>query len=340
MSVRLAINGFGRIGRQIAREICSHRNHNLSLVAVNSLCRIEQSAHLLKYDSMYGISPLSVKTVGQRLVVNDVAVEYIEQEEPALLPWRDLGVDMVIECAGLGDRSRDHLAAGASRVIVAGSAGHPDITICMGVNHHRFEPARHRFVCGASCTANLIAPVIAVIDEAFGLEQAMVTFLHSYTSNQNLLDSVGGDLRQARSATRSIIPVATSAITHLASIFPALAGRIDGLALRVPSPLVHMADLVIKARRTATRESVLDVLEHASRGAMENILAVSDEPLVSCDFRGRSHSSIVDAEFSTVCDGMIKLVVWHDNEYGYSRRIVDLAGFVAGSNIKEWRPDA
>jgi len=326
---RVAINGLGRIGREIARQICSNGNCGLELVAINTLCHIELCAYLLKYDSMYGILPLSVETADRQLVINGRPVDYFEQERPAMLPLADLDIDIVIECAGLGDKSRSHLKAGASSVIVAGSTQNPDITICMGVNHDRFESGNHRFICGASCTANMVAPVITVLDDAFGVEQVMVTFIHSYTSEQNLLDSYAPDPRRARSATRNIIPTSTSAIAHLTAVFPWLAGKIDGLALRVPTPLVHMADLVVKVKKKSNKKVLLQILEEAAQSTMKNILAVNHEPLVSSDFRGRSHSCIVDAEFSGVSENMIKLVIWHDNEHGYSSRIIALAQYIA-----------
>ena len=327
---RVAINGFGRIGREIARQICSSRNNGLELVAINTLSRIDLSVHLLRYDSIYGVLPLSVDTTDCQLVINGGPVFFFEQENPAMLPWADLDIDIVIECAGLGDKSRSHLKAGASSVIVAGSTQNPDITICMGVNHGRFESGNHRFICGASCTATMVAPVIALLDDAFGVEQAMVTFIHSYTSEQNLLDSHASDPRRTRSATQNIIPTSTSAIAHLTTMFPWLAGKIDGLALRVPTPLVHMADLVLKVKKKSnSKEVLLQILEKAAQSSMKNILAVNYEPLVSYDFRGRSHSCIVDAEFSEVSGNMIKLVVWHDNEHGYSSRIIALAQYIA-----------
>ena len=334
MSARIAINGFGRIGRQIARQLSSKDNGCLELVAVNSLGRIEESAHLLKYDSLYGKLSIPVKTSEDQLIINGRPVHYFKQENPALLPWAELSIDIVIECAGLDNKSRGHLEAGAFMVIVAGSAPNPDITICMGVNHDRFEPSNHQFISGASCTANMVAPVLSVLDDAFVIEQAMLSFIHSYTSEQNLLDSYSPDPRRARSATQNIIPTSTSAIAHLIEIFPWLTGKIDGLALRVPTPLVHMADLVVKVKKKSNKEVLLHLLEEAAQDNMKNILAVNHEPLVSSDFRGRSHSCIVDAEFSEVSGSMIKLVIWHDNEHGYSSRIISLAQYIADTYKK------
>lgn len=331
-TIRVAINGLGRIGRQIVRFLTAAGNEDLELVAVNTLGRIELSAHLLKYDSLYGKLPSSVEVAERRMVINGGSVDYFEREDPAALPWKDLGIDIVIECAGLGEKSRGHLGAGAGMVVVAGSARQPDITICMGVNHDRFEPGKHRFICGASCTANMVAPAINVLNETFGVEQTMVTFIHSYTGEQNLLDSHASEPRRARSATRNIIPTATSGIGHLVAVFPWLAGRIDGCALRVPTPLVHMADLVLKVSRRDDKERLLQVLDEAARGVMKNILAVNYDPLVSSDFRGRRHSCIVDADFSEMIENTIKLVIWHDNESSYCCRIVDLVKYLGAEN--------
>lgn len=327
-AARVAINGLGRIGRHIARLMMEGSHGPLELVAVNTLERIELAAHLLRYDSLYGRTSLHIEATDQHLVINGKQVRYFQQADPAQLPWADLAVDIVIECAGLGDKSRGHLEAGATRVIVAGSAPHPDITICMGVNQDMFAPERHHFLCGASCTATMAAPVVKVMDDAFGVEQVMMTFIHSYTNEQNLLDSEHPDLRKARAATRNIIPTSTSAVAHLSAIFPGLAGKIDGLALRVPTPLVHMADLVLKVKRKADTKRLLQVLEETATGPLRNILTVSYEPLVSADFRGWGHSSIVDAEFSGMKGDIARLVIWHDNEHGYCSRIVELASCV------------
>ena len=327
-TARIAINGLGRIGRQIVRLLVSGGNEYMELVAVNTLGPIELSAHLLKHDSMYGMLSSSVEVAGRQLIISGNNIDYFEQEDPIRLPWGDLDIDIVIECAGLGEKSRGHLTAGSCRVIVAGSTQNPEITICMGVNHERLAIGNHRFICGASCTANMVAPAIKVLDDAFGVEQAMVTFIHSYTSEQQLLDSHSYDSCKVRSATRNIIPTSTSAIAHIIKVFPWLAGKIDGLALRVPTPLVHMADLVVKVREKTNKVVLLKILEEAAQSTMKNILAVNHEPLVSSDFRGRSHSCIVDAEFSGVSENMIKLVIWHDNELGYSSRIIALAQYI------------
>ncbi len=330
MPVRVAINGFGRIGRQLARHIFSRNSETLALVAINTLGSAAQSAHLFQYDSIYGRCPCPVEADGERaLIIAGKRVQCFEQEDPAKLCWGDLGIDLVIECTGKhAERGRTHLEAGAARVIVAGSARQADITICMGVNHDRFDPLRHQDICGGSCTANSLAPLVKVLDGAFAIEWGMVTFLHSYTKEQSLLDAPHPDLRRRRSATQSIIPTSTSAIEQLGTIFPALRGKIDGLALRVPTPVVHVIDFVAKMKRKEDKKGLLQVLEEGARGAMENILAVSHEPLVSADLRGNGHSCVIDAEFSGFHGDLLRILAWHDNEYAYSARILELAEYV------------
>lgn len=337
MVVRVGINGLGRIGRQLVRQIASQPEAGLELVAVNTLGGIELSRHLLQHDSLYGEAELTVEKASGRLIINGSSATYHEQENPEAIPWADQGIDLVIECAGLSERSRGHLVAKAPMVLVAGSALNPDITICMGVNHADFVPARHRFVCGASCTANLVAPAISVLDKVFGVEQVLVTFIHSYTGEQHLLDSGHLDPRRARSATKNIIPVSTSAIAHLAAVFPDLADRIAGLSLRVPTPLGHLADLVLKTEKECSKEGLLASLEEAAHGAMKDILTVSHVPLVSTDFRGWRHSCIVDAEFASVAGKMVKLLIWQDNEYGYCSQIMALARYLAMQSARSAR---
>lgn len=330
MPVRVAINGFGRIGRQLARHILLKNSETLTLVAVNTLGSAAQSAHLFQYDSIYGRCPCTVEADGESaLIIAGQRVLYFEQEDPARLCWGDLGIDLVIECTGKhAERGWVHLEAGAARVIVAGSAGNADITVCMGVNHERFDPQRHRVVCGGSCTANSLAPLVKILEEAFSIEWGMVTFLHSYTKEQSLLDAPHPDLRRRRAATQSIIPTSTSAIGQIGTMFPSLCGKIDGLALRVPTPVVHAVDFVVKVKRQGDKEELLRVLENARQGAMKNILAVSHEPLVSVDLRGSRHSCVVDGEFSGVYGDLLRILAWHDNEHAYSARIFELAEYV------------
>lgn len=339
MQVRVAINGFGRIGRQLARHIFSRHSETLALVAINTLGSAAQSAHLFQYDSISGRSLLPVEADGEKaLVIAGRRVSYFEQEDPAKLCWGELGIDLVIECTGKhAERGRVHLEAGAGRVIVAGSARQADITVCMGVNHEGFDPSRHRIICGGSCTANSLAPLVKILDESLTIEWGMVTFLHSYTKEQSLLDDAHPDLRRRRSATRSIIPTTTSAIEQLGAVFPALCGKIGGLALRVPTPVVHAVDFVAKLQRKEDKEGLLHLLEKGARGSMKNILAVSREPLVSTDLRGSGHSCIVDAEFSGFHGDLLRILAWHDNECAYCARICELADYIGtqGGNSGE-----
>ncbi len=330
MTVRVAINGFGRIGRQLVRHILLKNSETLALAAINTLGSAAQSAHLFRYDSIYGRCPCTVEADGESaLIIAGQRVSYFQQEDPANLRWGDLGIDLVIECTGRhAERGQVHLESGADRVIVAGSAGNADITVCMGVNHEGFDPLRHRVVCGGSCTANSLAPLVKILDEAFAIEWGMVTFLHSYTKEQSLLDAPYSDLRRRRAATQSIIPTATSAIAQIGTMFPALRGKIDGLALRVPTPVVHAVDFVVKVKRREDKEGLLRVLENGRQGALKNILAVSREPLVSVDLRGSDHSCVVDGEFSGFCGGLLRILAWHDNEHAYSARICELAEYV------------
>lgn len=330
MPVRVAINGFGRIGRQLARHIFSRNSETLALVAINTLGSAAQSVHLFKYDSLAGRSPWPVEAEGEHtLVIGDQRVWYFQEEDPAKLCWGDLGIDLVIECTGKhAESSQSHLEAGASRVIVAGSASRVDITICMGVNQHSFDPLRHQVICGGSCTANSLSPLLKVLDAAFAIEWGMVTFLHSYTKEQSLRDAVHPDLRRRRAAIQSIIPTSTSAIGQIAKVLPTLCGKIDGLALRVPTPVVHAVDFVAKTKRKEEKKRLLQVLEEAAQGSMKNILAVCHEPLVSVDFRGNGHSCVVDAEFSGFHGELLRILAWHDNEYAYSARIFELAEYI------------
>jgi len=330
MTVRVAINGFGRIGRQLVRHILLKNSETLALAAINTLGSAAQSAHLFRYDSIYGRCPCTVEADGESaLIIAGQRVSYFQQEDPANLRWGDLGIDLVIECTGRhAERGQAHLESGADRVIVAGSAGNADITVCMGVNHEGFDPLRHRVVCGGSCTANSLAPLVKILDEAFAIEWGMVTFLHSYTKEQSLLDAPYPDLRRRRAATQSIIPTATSAIAQIGTMFPALRGKIDGLALRVPTPVVHAVDFVVKVKRREDKEGLLRVLENGRQGDLKNILAVSREPLVSVDLRGSDHSCVVDGEFSGFCGGLLRILAWHDNEHAYSARICELAEYV------------
>ncbi len=334
--IKIAINGLGRIGREIARRIITldTNTRGLELIAINTIDPLEASAFLLERDTLYGKFPIQAIPMDGELILNGRKIRMFHIEDPALLPWKDLDIDLVIECAGIGQKAWGHLEAGAARVIVAGSIPNPDITVSMGVNHQEINPDMHRMICGASCTTAMIAPALKVLDNKFGVEKAMVTFVHSYTNDQALLDSCRADLRRARSATQNLIPTTTSAIRHLSEIFPHLQGKIDGTAIRVPTPIVHMAHLIVQLHEKIEKNDLLDAMMEASKGPMKDILAINHDPLVSTDFKGESHSCIVDMGLSTTFKDMARILIWHDNEYGYCSRLLELIEYVASLTVR------
>jgi len=331
MAITVAINGFGRIGRQLARQIVSNPNSNISLKAVNTLENAAISAHLLKYDSCFGTFPLPVSADSNKLIINnDISVSCSNEADPSNLVWSEHDIDIVLECSGTNSPkwAEKHLHAGAKKVIITAAVQHPDITLCMGVNHNLYDHNVHHIISGSSCTANCIAPVANLIHENFGIVTSLATIIHSYTNTQNLLDTAHDNLRRARSATRSIIPTQTSAAWQIPEIIPQLQGKFDGLAVRVPTPLMHLADITFILSRTINYAELLEVIEEASQGPLKNILALSGKPLVSSDFRGCVFSSIIDSHHMHIHDNMLKLLLWHDNEYSYCCRIIDLVSHI------------
>ncbi len=326
MAVRVGINGFGRIGRNIMRAALGDKN--IDFVAVNDLTDAATLAHLLKYDSVMGNLDASVKAEGDGITVNGDAFKVLSVKDPATLPWKDLGVDVVFEGTGRftqRDDAAKHLSAGAKKVIITAPAKGPDVSIVMGVNDDIYDAATHHIISNASCTTNCLAPVAKVIHEVFGIQRGWMTTIHSYTNDQNLLDLPHKDLRRARAAALSMIPTTTGAATAVGEVLPALKGRLDGFSLRVPTPNVSVVDLSVLLGRKTTAEELNAVLRAAAEGALKGILAISDDPLVSIDFRGNPNSSIVDSAYTKVMDGdFAKLLSWYDNEWGYSSRCVDL----------------
>jgi glyceraldehyde 3-phosphate dehydrogenase len=326
MAVKVGINGFGRIGRNIMRAALGSKD--IDFVAVNDLTNAATLAHLLKYDSVLGNLQAEVKAEGDGITVDGDAFKVLSIKDPAQLPWKDLGVDVVFECTGLftdRDAAAKHLAAGAKKVIITAPAKKPDVTIVLGVNDDKYDPAAHQIISNASCTTNCLAPMAKVIHERFGIRKGWMTTVHSYTNDQNLLDLPHKDLRRARAAALSIIPTTTGAATAVGEVLPELKGKLDGFAMRVPTPNVSLVDLNALLDRKTTADEVNAALREAATGAMKGVLAVSDEPLVSIDFRGNPHSSIVDAQYTKVMDGdFLKMLSWYDNEWGYSSRCVDL----------------
>jgi glyceraldehyde 3-phosphate dehydrogenase (phosphorylating) len=326
MAVRVGINGFGRIGRNIMRAALGDRN--IDFVAVNDLTSAHTLAHLLKYDSVLGNLHAKVESSGDTIVVDGEAFKVLSAKDPAQLPWKDLGVDVVFESTGLftnREAACKHVAAGAKKVVITAPAKGPDITVVLGVNEDRYDPAKHQLISNASCTTNCLAPLAKVLHQTFGIKHGWMTTIHSYTNDQHLLDLPHKDLRRARAAALSMIPTTTGAAVAVGEVLPELKGRLDGFAMRVPTPNVSVVDLVAVLNRTTTADEVNAALKSASEGALKGILEYSTEELVSIDFKGNAHSSIVDAAYTNVMDGnFVKVLSWYDNEWGYSNRCVDL----------------
>ncbi len=335
MAIRVAINGFGRIGRNVLRA--SLGNKDIEFAAINDLADAGTLAHLLKYDSVLGRIDAEVGVEGDSITVNGKPIRVYAERDPAKLPWKELGVDIVLECTGLF-RSRDkaalHLEAGAKKVIISAPGTDEDITVCMGVNEEKYDPAKDSVISNASCTTNCLAPVAKVIDEKFGIVKGFMTTVHSYTNDQKILDLPHKDLRRARAACLSIIPTSTGAARAVALVLPGLKGKLDGLAVRVPVPTVSLVDLVVEVAKDVTVEDVNGAFKEAAAGAMKGILGYCDEPCVSVDFRADPHSSIVDAPSTKVIgDNMVKVLAWYDNEWGFSSRMIDLVLYIASKGL-------
>jgi len=331
MAVKVGINGFGRIGRLVLRGCLN--DPEVEVVAINDLTNAETLAHLFKYDSVHGTLAEDVKAEDGELVVGSRRIKVFAEKDPAKLPWGDLGVEYVVEATGVF-RSKDqamlHVQAGAKKVIITAPAKNEDITIVMGVNHTDYDPAKHDVVSNASCTTNCLAPVAKVIDEKFGIKRGLMTTVHAYTNDQRILDLPHKDLRRARAAAMSIIPTTTGAAAAVGLVLPQLKGKLDGFAMRVPTPDVSVVDLVVELEKDTSAEEINAALKAAAEGDLKGILGYSEVPLVSMDFRGDNRSSIVDAALTTVMEGnFAKVVSWYDNEWGYSMRVVDLVKYMA-----------
>jgi glyceraldehyde 3-phosphate dehydrogenase len=326
MAAKVGINGFGRIGRNIMRAALGDRA--IDFVAVNDLTDAATLAHLLKYDSVLGNLSATVTAGDSAITVDGDEFKVLSVRDPAQLPWKALGVDVVFESTGLftdRDSAAKHLAAGAKRVIITAPAKKPDVTVVLGVNGDSYDPAKHQILSNASCTTNCLAPLVKVLHEQFGLRKGWMTTIHSYTNDQQLLDLPHKDLRRARAAALSMIPTTTGAASAVGEVLPELKGRLDGFAMRVPTPNVSVVDLAAVVDRKTTAEKVNAALKAAADGPLKGILEYSTAPLVSIDFKGNPHSSIVDAAYSKVMDGdFVKVLSWYDNEWGYSNRCVDL----------------
>ena len=330
--MRVGINGFGRIGRNVLRAATMAKESSLEFVAVNDITDTKTLAHLLKYDSVHGRFPGTVEAKGEALVVNGREIKVSAIKEPEKLPWKDLGVELVLESTGRftdRDAAAKHLTAGAKKVVISAPAKGEDITIVMGVNHTKYDPAKHHVISNASCTTNCLVPVVKVVMDNFGFKHGFMTTVHSYTNDQQILDLPHKDLRRARAAALSIIPTTTGAAKATGLVLPEVKGKIDGVSLRVPTPDVSLVDLTAEVEKRATIEEVNAAFKKAAQGALKGILDVSDEPLVSVDYIGSLYSSVVDAMSTNVIDGtLVHVSSWYDNEMGYSARCVDLLAYL------------
>jgi len=335
MAIKVGINGFGRIGRNILRAAMPH--DDIDIVAVNDLTDAATLAHLLKYDSILGNLKANIQASNDRITVDDDEFLVLAQKDPAQLPWKDLGVELVFESTGRFTKRDDaakHLAAGAKRVVITAPAKGPDVTVVMGVNEEAYDPAQHQIVSNASCTTNCLAPVAKVLHESFGILKGWMTTIHSYTNDQQLLDLPHKDLRRARAAALSMIPTTTGAASALGEVLPALKGKLDGISVRVPTPNVSLVDLAVLLAKKASAADVNAAFERAAAGPYKGIIEYVTAPLVSVDFRGNPHSAVLDAPYTKIIDGdFAKVVAWYDNEWGYSSRCVDLVRFMAGKGL-------
>jgi glyceraldehyde 3-phosphate dehydrogenase (phosphorylating) len=333
VTARVAINGFGRVGRLCLRSMLERHKDDLSVVALNDLADLQTNAHLFQYDSTYG--PFSGKLeIGEGILKLDGwEITVFNHKDPSRLPWKSLGVDIVIESTGIitdGAQVRSHLEAGANKVIVTAPATNIDVTVVLGVNDSAYDPKKHRMVSNASCTTNCLAPVVKVLHETFGIERGFMTTVHSYTNDQRILDLMHKDLRRARAAAMNIVPTTTGAARAIGLVVPELTGKLDGISLRVPTATVSVVDLVANLGKSVTAEQINAALKEAANNRLKGILAYCDKPLVSSDFRGHTASSIVDALSTSALEGkMVKVLAWYDNEWGYSCRVGDLAALMA-----------
>lgn len=335
MAIKVGINGFGRIGRNIMRAAMAH--DDIDIVAVNDLTDAGTLAHLLKYDSILGNLKADISADGDSITVDGDAFKVLAIKDPAQLPWGDLGVDVVFEGTGRftnRDDAAKHLAGGAKKVIITAPAKKPDVTVVMGVNHDKYDPSAHQIISNASCTTNCLAPVAKVLHESFGIKSGWMTTVHAYTNDQNLLDLPHKDIRRARAAALSIIPTTTGAASAVGEVLPALKGRLDGIAMRVPTPNVSVVDLNAILEKSTSADEINAAFKAAADGPLKGILEYVTAPLVSIDFRGNPHSAMLDVAYTKVMDGnFAKIMAWYDNEWGYSNRCVDLLRFMASKGL-------
>lgn len=336
MSVKVAINGFGRVGRCIYRRILE-KGSEFELCAINDITNAETLAYLLKYDSIHGTLNAEVKAAGNSLVVNGKETPILSERDPANLPWKDMGVGVVLECSGLfrdKDKASKHIHAGARKVLISAPAKGEDKTIVYGVNSDTYDPSTHHIISNASCTTNCLAPLVKVLMEVAGIVSAQMTTIHAYTTDQNILDLPHKDLRRARAAALSMIPTTTGAAKAIALIFPELKGKIDGVAIRVPTSNVSICELTAETKKRIDEKTLNEAYKKAAEGELKGILAYSDAPVVSIDFNGTDYSSIIDSALTKVMEGNnVKVFGWYDNEYAYASRMVDVAGMICNKGL-------
>ena len=337
MASKVAINGFGRIGRLVLRTLLERCKNELAVVAVNDMADLKTNSHLFRYDTTYGIYPGTVESADGVIKIDGQSIAVLNQKEPARLPWKQLGVDIVIEATGVftdGAQVRAHLEAGAKKAIITAPATNEDITLVLGVNDEAYNPRKHHIVSNASCTTNCLAPMAKVLHDVFGIERGLMTTVHSYTNDQRILDLMHKDLRRARAAAMNIVPTSTGAAKAIGLVMPELKGKLHGLSLRVPTSTVSVVDLVVDLKKNASVESINGALKESAEGQMKGILAFCDEPLVSSDFRGNAASSIIDGLSTVTLEGkMAKVLSWYDNEWGYSCRVADLAKLMVAKGL-------
>lgn len=337
MAIRIAINGFGRIGRLTLRTMHERHRDALSVVAINDMADLHTNAHLFRYDTNYGVFPGQISVGEGVLQIDGKKISVLNQKDPTRLPWKDLGIDIVVEATGVftdGKQVKAHLEAGAKKAIITAPATNEDITVVLGVNESKYDPRKHHVVSNASCTTNCLAPVAKVLHDHFGVERGLMTTTHAYTNDQRILDLMHKDLRRARAAAMNIVPTSTGAAKAIGLVMPQLKGKMHGISLRVPTSTVSVVDLVANLKKSATAEEINAALKASAEGEMRGLLAYSDEPLVSTDFRGNPASSIVDGLSTVVLDGkMAKVLSWYDNEWGYSCRVGDLAKLMADRGL-------
>ncbi|MEA1959660.1 MAG: type I glyceraldehyde-3-phosphate dehydrogenase [Chloroflexota bacterium] len=337
MVTKIGINGFGRVGRQVLKAV--HENHAgvLEVVALNDLADTKTNAHLFKYDSSYGAYAGTVEAKDDAIIVDGKEIKVISERDPAKIAWAEYGADVVVESTGLftdGTKASAHLSGGAKKVIISAPAKNEDLSIVLGVNEEQYDPGKHKILSNASCTTNCIAPIVKVLNDTFGIEKGLMTTIHAYTNDQRILDQVHKDLRRARTAGVNIIPTTTGAAKAVAVVIPEMAGKLHGMAFRVPTTTVSVVDFVADLKKEATADEVNAALKQAASGPLKGILEYCEEPLVSIDFKGNPASSVVDSLSTMVIGGnMVKVIAWYDNEWGYSCRVADLVKFIAGKGL-------